>query len=235
MKFGPPTPKKMRTVSPALARSGCCLGERADRAVKDEIFRPLRDQLFVVHLLVALCAEGLSGIDLALHDIELTIDLRQAAFGLHQDHAVHAVGDVLRHARRRAVIDKKTGHERLEGHNLLRARIGLGKFGAAARAHGRVKIDRMDHDAVVIVLEVHFDRVADAHAQHRARHFAVESPVIVGRLVGQLALKLRPCVRSTRTICGASSADRREAGRLGHGETSAAVATAARTCGPGAT
>src|SRR5262249_57241894 len=48
-------------------------GERADRAVEQEIFRPLRDQLLVVHLLVALRAERLGGVELALHDVELPV------------------------------------------------------------------------------------------------------------------------------------------------------------------
>ena len=91
---------------------------------------------------------------------------------------------------RRAVIDEQAGRQRLEGDDLLHARIGLREFGAAAGSGRGVEVDRVGHDAVFVVFQMHLDGVADANAQHRARDFAVERPIVVGRLVRQLALHL---------------------------------------------
>src|SRR5581483_3357615 len=65
------------------------LGDAADRAVEDEIFRPLVHQLVDALGELALRAEGLLGIDLALHDVEFVIDLGEAALRLDQDQPVH--------------------------------------------------------------------------------------------------------------------------------------------------
>ena len=51
-------------------------GQCANSTIKNEIFRPLGNQFLVVHLLIAMRTERLGGVDLALHDIELAIDLR---------------------------------------------------------------------------------------------------------------------------------------------------------------
>src|SRR5271168_1684708 len=80
----------------------------ADGAVEDKILRTLGDQLVVVHFLIAVRTEGLRRIDLALHEIEFAIDLQRPSLGFDEDHSVHAVGDVLRHAGRRAVVDEQT-------------------------------------------------------------------------------------------------------------------------------
>ena len=81
VKFGPPTPKKMRTVSPTLhKRVG--LRQRADGAVEQEILGPLGDQLLVVHLLITLRTERLRRVELALHDVEFAVDQWQPAFRL---------------------------------------------------------------------------------------------------------------------------------------------------------
>src|SRR5579883_1229369 len=62
--------------------------QRADRAVEDEIFGPLAQELLDAELLAAMLPEGRVGIDLALHDVELVIDLGKAVLGLDQDHPV---------------------------------------------------------------------------------------------------------------------------------------------------
>src|SRR3546814_8500727 len=66
-------------------------------------------------------------VQLALHDVELAIDLGQAAVGLDQDHSVHAVGDVLGDHRGRAVVDEQPRMQRLEGEALGLPRRDLGR------------------------------------------------------------------------------------------------------------
>ena len=39
--------------------------------------------------------------------------------------------------------------------------IGGGRFGAAAGAGDGVEIDIVHHDAIIMILEVHFDRIAN--------------------------------------------------------------------------
>ena len=186
VKFGPPTPKKMRTVSPTLACSGCSFDKRADRAVEDEIFRPLVQQLLDAELLAAVLPERRIGIDLALHDIELVVDRRQPALRLDQDQAVHAVGDVLGDHRRRAVIDVEAGHQRLAGHRSSRRpdRPAV----AAAPPPGPVAAWKSTE--WIIALSAEFFRwmsigVADPHADERPRHLAVEGPVAERRAFGE--------------------------------------------------
>src|SRR5690606_17608008 len=65
--------------------------------------------------LVAWRAVLLSGVELALHDVELAIHRIKTALRLHQNHAVHAVSDVLGHHRGRAVIDVKAWLQGFEG------------------------------------------------------------------------------------------------------------------------
>jgi hypothetical protein len=50
-----------------------------------------------------------------------------------------------------------------------------------------MEVDVVHHRAVVVVLEAHLDRVADADPHERTRHLVVEGPVTVGRAVGELA------------------------------------------------
>ena len=93
------------------------------RAVEDEVLGALVDQLVDSSRSLALRAEGLLGVDLALHDVELVVDLGQAALRLDQDQAVHAVGDVLGDHRRGAVVDVETGVQGLEGEAARLARV----------------------------------------------------------------------------------------------------------------
>src|SRR5215471_548891 len=110
--------------------------------VEEKVLRPLRDQLFIIHLLMSRHSEALGGVEFSLHDIELAIHLRESAFRLHEDQSIHAVGDVMRHARRGAVIDEQARHKRSERDHLFLSRLGLREFGAAARAGGGMEIDR---------------------------------------------------------------------------------------------
>ena len=165
-------------------------GQRANRSVEHEIFGTFVEQLLDIELLAAVLAECAVGIDLALHHIVLAVDRRQAALRLDQDQPVHAVGDVMGDHGRRTVIHEQARGQRLEPETLLLARIGLGGGSAAAGTGGRVEVDRVQHRAAVGVLQVDLDRVADAHAQHRARHLAVEGPVAERRALCEPRLEL---------------------------------------------
>ena len=74
--------------------------------------------------------------------------------------------------------------------DLLVAGIDLGGGGAAAGAGRGMEIDRVDHAAVGGILEMHVDRVADANAQERPGHLAVEGPVAEGGPFGEAAFEL---------------------------------------------
>ena len=81
MKFGPPTPKKMRTVSPTLACSGCSFESAPTEPLKTKYSGRSFKQLLDAELLAAVLPVGRIGVDLALHDVELVVDRRQAPSG----------------------------------------------------------------------------------------------------------------------------------------------------------
>src|SRR5215469_11901842 len=135
-------------------------------------------------------AEALGGVKLSLHDVEFAIHLRESAFQLHEDQSIHAVGDVMRHAGRRAVINEQTRNKCFERDHLLLSRLGLREFGAAARTGGGMEIDRVIHEAGLVVFEMDLNRVADAHADEGAGYLAVECPEIVAGLIVQLPFEL---------------------------------------------
>ena len=59
-----------------------------------------------------------------------------------------------------------------------------------ARTGGGLEVDRVQHGAAVSILQVHLDRIADADAQHRTWHLAVESPLAECRSFRESRLKL---------------------------------------------
>ncbi len=191
------------------------LRDRPDRAIEDKIFRPLVQQFVDAELLAAMMAERRFGVDLALHDIELAIDRRQAALRLDQNHSVHAVGNVMGDHGRRAVIDIESGNQRLERHRFFVAGIDLQCRRTAAGHRGRMKIHRVDHVAVGRVLQMHLDRVADANAQEGSGHFAVEGPVAETWLPPRGRPSCSTVNRSSLTVFGLALAERwRKIGRL---------------------
>ena len=128
----------------------------------------------------------LLGIDLALHHVIFAIDRGQSLLGLYQDHAVHAVGDMLGDHRRRAMIDVEAGIEGAEGEALALAGSRQSRDAAAARSGHRVEVDVVRHDAVGRIIEVDLDRVADTDSNERSGHAPVEGPVMISRAVGEL-------------------------------------------------
>lgn len=82
------------------------LSQRASRTVEDEVLWFLVHHVLIAEVQMSLRAEGLHGVDLALHHIELVIHRRQSTFRLDKDHAIHPAGDMVADARGRAVIDE---------------------------------------------------------------------------------------------------------------------------------
>src|SRR6516162_4448560 len=97
------------------------LRQRADRAVEDEVFGMLAQELLDAEFGAAVLAVRNVRVDLALHHVELAVDRRQSFLGLDQDETVHSVRNVLGHHWRRAVIDVEAGHQRLPSHRFFYA------------------------------------------------------------------------------------------------------------------
>jgi hypothetical protein len=96
------------------------------------------------------------------------------------------------------------------------ARFGIGRFRAAARAGHRVEVDIVHHGAVVVVLELDLDGVADAHAHERAGDLVVEGPVAIGGAVGELAGDLGGFQIDLDALRTARADRRRQVGRVAH-------------------
>src|SRR4029079_15587063 len=124
-------------------------------------------------------------IELALHDVELLVDLRQAGLRLDEDHAVHAVRHVQRDGHRGAVVDVEAGVERGEGEDGLAAGERHGALRAAARAGDRVQVDVVRHGAGLVVLEMQLDEVTLTNADEAAGDGASEGPHVVRHAVGE--------------------------------------------------
>ena len=176
----------------------------------------LCQQLVVAFGELAFAAELLLGVDLALHDVEFAVDLGQSAFGLDQDHAVHAVGDVLRSHRHGAMVDVKPG---IDGGEFEAARFAgrrIGRLGTAAGTSHGVEVDVVHQDAVVMVFQTHFDRIADAHANERPGDLLIERPIAIGRAVGEIACHFNGLEIDPDALWPAAANRRRQVGRIAH-------------------
>ena len=164
---------------------GVGAGQRADAAVEEHVVRPLVEHLVQVEGAQALVAALALEIEVALHHVELVVDLRQAALRLDDDQAVHAVGDVVGDHRRGAVVDVDARVERLEVEAGLAGRDCMTLApppGPVTACRSMLWVTRVGG-----VAQVDLDRVAFADAEHRAGHGAVEGPVLVGHAVGELS------------------------------------------------
>ena len=133
---------------------------------------------------MALLAVLARRVEVALHDVVLLVDRRQAFRRLDEDQAVHAVGHV--HADRcgGAVIDVEARVERLEREARRMARRGEARRRAAAGTGDAVQVDVVRHLDSGWLLQVELDRVALAHADEAAGHGAAEGPERVGHAFG---------------------------------------------------
>ena len=87
-----------------LGLEGLVADKRADGAVEHHVRRPLVLGFHRIEVLQARLAVAARGVDLALHHVELAVDLRQSVLGLDEDQPVHAVRDVHGHRCGRAVV-----------------------------------------------------------------------------------------------------------------------------------
>src|SRR5689334_11914948 len=118
------------------------LGSQAShRAVEDKIFRILVEQGGHVFRQVTGRTKGFVSIDFALHYIELSINRGQATFGLNQNHAIHAVGDMFSDHWRCTVIDKEAGDQGFESKNSLFSRHGSAIDCSTARTRRGMEIN----------------------------------------------------------------------------------------------
>ena len=88
------------------------------------------------------------------------------------------------------MIHVEPGIQRLEAERLSLPGRRLRHHGPTPRARHRVQVDRVDHAAALMVLEVQLDGVAQTHTQKRPGDLAVERPVVVRRLVREPADEL---------------------------------------------
>jgi hypothetical protein len=114
------------------------------------------------------------------------------------------------------VINEQARNKRFERDHLLLSRLGLREFGAAARTGGGMEIDRVVHEAGLVVFEMDLDRVADAHADEGARYLAVERPEIVAGLVVQLPFEFDRLQVDADDLRWPGADGRRQIGRIAH-------------------
>ena len=112
-------------------------------------------------------------VPLALDERELVVDLGQAALGLHDDHAEHAVRDVEEGRRGAAVVHPDAGVVGREGVGERLARLDLHHLVVHRRLAG-MEVDGVAH--LALVRQVHVDRVAQVHADDGPGHGAAERP-----------------------------------------------------------
>src|SRR5690606_544995 len=165
-------------------------GQGIHRAVEHHVLRLLIEHLLQGELLQAPGAVTLGSIELALHDVELLVDLGQATFRLDQDHAVHAVGDVLADHGRGTVIHVQPRLQGLEAEALLLAGRRLGNGCAAAGAGYRMQVDGMDVAALDGIGHVDGHVVPFAYADHRAGYGIVEGPELVAAAIAETPFNL---------------------------------------------
>src|SRR5262249_54811756 len=79
-----------------------------------------------------------------------------------------------------------------------------------------MEIDRVVHEAGLVVFEMDLDRVADAHADEGARYLAVEGPEIVGDLIVQLPFELDGLQVDADDLRWPGADGRRQIGRIAH-------------------
>src|SRR5690606_36473259 len=129
-------------------------GQGIHGAVEHHEFRTLVEQLLQRELLQAGRAVALCGVKLALHHAVLAIHLGQPTLRLDQDHAVHAVGDVLGDHGGGAVVHIQARRQRLEREALAVTGCYLGDRRTAAGAGDCMEVHRVDVRTVRGVLQV---------------------------------------------------------------------------------
>ena len=163
---------------------------RADGAIEHDILRPFVHRLGHAEGLQPLLAVSARGVEIALHEVVLVIDLGQALLRFDQDQSVHTIGDMHDDWRGRAMIDEQTGVQRLEREHGAVARRGQRARCAATGAVDRMQVDVVRILVVGVIVEMHLDLVALAHPDELARHVAAKCPERVPHAVGKPPFQL---------------------------------------------
>src|SRR6266511_2121861 len=116
---------------------------------------------------------GLAAAALAGDEGDFLIDLRQAALRLNDDHAEHAVRDVMQRGRGAAVIHPDPGVVRREGVGERAARLDLDHL-MAHRGLAGVEVDRVGH--LGLVRQVDPNRITEVHADRGTGNLPAERP-----------------------------------------------------------
>src|SRR5678815_1105857 len=101
----------------------------------------LLDRFLHIQGLVPLLTVRPGSVEVALHDVVFTVDLRQAACRLNEDQPIHAVGNVFTDRRRGTVIHVQAGIDRFEGELRSTTRSGVAAGGSTPGAGHGVKVD----------------------------------------------------------------------------------------------
>src|SRR6266487_2741608 len=125
------------------------------------------------------------GVELALHEVIFTIDGRQAFPWLHENQAVHAIGNVHPYRCRGAVIDIQPGVER--GEREPRAVTRSGKRGgrAAPRTSDSMQIDIVWQFAIGMIVQVKLYHIPMFDADKFPRNAAAKSPEDIVHTISQ--------------------------------------------------
>jgi hypothetical protein len=99
-------------------------------------------------------------VEVALHYVELMVNLRQSRGWLDHDQAVHPAGDVHRYHRGGAVLDVDAWAHRLEAERSVFAWRDLGECGSPTEAEDGVQIDAVGQPRIWRVPQCQFDSVA---------------------------------------------------------------------------
>ncbi len=128
-------------------------------------------------------------VPLALDERELLVDGRQPLLRLDDDHAVHAVGDVVQGRRGAAVVHPDAGVVGGPLVELLLAGVDRGHLVVPGDLAG-MEVDRVRELVGRRVLQVDADRVADLDPDDRARDRPAERPDALDEARGDGHLRL---------------------------------------------
>src|SRR6266508_1916038 len=161
--------------------------QSANSSVEDQILWIFIEQCLLVLTEKTCGTICFIGIDFTLHYIELTVNRGQTFFRFHQDHSIHAVGDMLGNHRGRAVVNEQTGVQCLGGKHCLFAGSRLGHRGATTGTSDCMEVHGMCHGAIRQVFEMNLNRITHTHTIEWTRYLAIECPVFIGCSVRELA------------------------------------------------
>src|SRR5947207_7809962 len=109
-------------------------------------------------------------VEVALHQVEFAVHLRETRLWLDDNKPVHTAGDVLRHHGRRTVIHVHTWIESLKLETAILTGRDLHHFGSSTWPGDCVQVDAVCDPSIRSIVEVDLDCVALAPPKHTTRH-----------------------------------------------------------------